>query len=151
MRAAVGDIALLILRLAGLTLALAHGWGKLTALASGTSRFVQSVASLGFPAPAVFAWSAALSEVVGGLLVALGLFTRVGAAFAGFTMLVAAFVRHHAHGHVLSWLGVRPVSEETLKAWGDPELAFVYLLCFGAIALLGGGRLSLDRVFGRKP
>jgi putative oxidoreductase len=151
MKAAVGDIALLILRLSGLALAFAHGWGKLTGLAAGTSRFAVSVANLGFPFPTVFAWAAALSEVVGGILVALGLFTRVSATLAATVMFVAAFVRHHAHAHFLSWLRVRPVPPETLEAWGNPELAFIYLLCFIALALLGGGRLSLDRVFGRKP
>ena len=146
------DIALLVLRLAGLGLALAHGWGKVSAFAAGQGgRFIEGVANLGFPAPAVFALAAALAEFVGGLCVALGVATRVAAGFAAATMFVAAFVRHKTHGHLLSWLGVAPASEDTLKAWGNPELALVYLAVFVAITLLGPGRLALDSLVRRKP
>lgn len=144
------DLALLVLRLAGLGLALAHGWGKVAMLASGAGgRFVEAIAAMGFPAPAVFAWAAALAEFAGGLLVAVGLGTRLAAGFAAFTMLVAAFGRHHAHGQLLSWLGLAPVPAETLKAWGNPELALVYLAIFLALALVGPGRFSADRALGR--
>ena len=54
------DLALLILRLAGLYLAAAHGWGKVMGLASGQSRFVDAIAGMGFPLPVVFAWAAGL-------------------------------------------------------------------------------------------
>ncbi len=128
-----------------------HGWGKVAALSvGGGSRIIEDVASLGFPAPAVFAWAAALSEFVGGLCIGLGLGTRVAALFAGFTMLVAAVARHHAHFHFLAWLGVVSLSEETLKAWGKPDLALLYLAAFVAIALLGPGRLGLDTFIRRK-
>lgn len=145
------DIALLVLRLTGVGLAVVHGWGKVAALSvGGGSRIIEDVASLGFPAPAVFAWAAALSEFGGGLCIGLGLGTRVAAVFAGFTMLVAALARHHAHFQFLAWLGVVSFSEETLKAWGKPELALLYLAAFVAIALLGPGRLALDTFIGRK-
>lgn len=144
------DIGLLILRLAGLYLALGHGWGKVVGLASGTSQFPAGLAGMGFPMPALFAWGAGLSEFLGGLAVAFGLYTRWAAAFAGFTMFVAAFVRHHAHGHLASWLGIAPASEETVKAWGNPELALTYLAIFAAIALLGPGRWAVDAKLGNK-
>jgi putative oxidoreductase len=145
------DLAILLLRLSGLGLAHGHGWGKVSGLAAGHGeRLVDSVSAIGFPAPLVFAWAAALAEFVGGLCVALGLGTRIAAAFTGFTMLVAAFGRHQAHRHFLSWLGLAPVPEETLKAWGNPELALVYLLAFVTIALLGPGRFSLDARIGFK-
>jgi putative oxidoreductase len=144
------DLALLILRLAGLGLAWAHGWGKFSALASGSERFVASVGALGFPVPALFAWAAALSELVGGLCVALGLGTRVAAGFAAVTMFVAAFVRHRAHAQLAVSLGLTQASEETLKAWGNPELALMYLAAFLTIALAGPGRFALDGLFGRK-
>jgi putative oxidoreductase len=138
------DIGLLLLRLAGVYLALAHGWGKVAGLASGQGRFLQGVTEMGFPLPVVFAWAAALSEFVGGLLVALGLFIPFAAVLPAFTMLVAAFGRHHAIRQLLSWLGVAPVPEETVKAWGSPELAVAYLLIMVAVILLGPGRFSID-------
>ena len=144
------DIGLLVLRLAGLYLA-SHGWGKVAALASGQGAdFIKGTAEMGFPAPALFAWAAALSEFAGGLLVAVGLGTRVAAAFAASTMAVAAFGHHHAHGQLLNALGVAPVSDEVRKGWGNPELALIYLLIFVAIAFLGPGQLAIDARFGRK-
>lgn len=144
------ELGLLILRLAGLYLAIAHGWGKVVGLASGQSRFVESVAEMGFPLPVLFAWAAALSELVGGTAVALGLLTRWAAALAGITMLVAAFVRHRALDRFLSWLGIVPASEESLRAWGNPELATIFMLVFAAVALLGPGRFALDAKLGRR-
>jgi len=138
------DYALLLLRLAGLYLALGHGLGKVLALSSGQDGFVQGVGNLGFPLPYYFAWAAALSEFLGGFCIFLGLFTRVAAAFTGFTQFVAAFIRHRALTQLLAWLGLVSVPEETLRGYGGPELAILYLLIWLALLILGGGRLSLD-------
>jgi putative oxidoreductase len=144
------DLGLLILRLAGGGLALAHGWGKVISLSAGQGeRLIAGVAELGFPAPGLFAWAAALAEFVGGLLVVIGLGTRVAAAFAAFTMIVAAFGRHKAHLHLLGLLGLQQNTPEMLRAWGNPELALVYLCAFLAIALIGPGRFALDAMIGR--
>lgn len=106
----------------GLTLALGHGLSKVT---GDMSRFAEGVANLGFPFPLFFAWCASLAEFLGGLLVAVGLFTRPAAAFAGFTMLVALF-RHRA------------------DPFGRMELALLYLTVMVAVALVGAGPWSLD-------
>lgn len=116
-------LGLLALRLwFGLALALNHGWPKMTSL--GT--FATGVAKHGFPVPIVFAFSAAASELVGGLLLAVGLLTRPAAVWVAVTMLVAAFV---VHG-------------------GDPFTKKELALCFAAAAITlliaGPGRLSLD-------
>ena len=145
------DLALLVLRLCGLGLAVAHGWGKVVALAAdgAEARFVAGVGALGFPWPLFFAWAAAIAEFGGGLLVAAGLFTRVAAASAAIAMAVATFMRHRFAHHVLVWLGILDVAPETIERWGSPELAAVYLAVFVALVLMGGGRFSVERLFGR--
>ena len=145
------DVALLILRLAGLALALAHGWGKVEQLVWGdpTGR-LESISRLGFPLPGFFAWCLALTEFGGGLLIASGLFTRIAASFAAFAMFVATFMQHRLHLHVLIALGMLSVPEETAERWGDPERAFLFLLIMLGLVLMGGGRLSLDYLFGKK-
>ncbi len=144
-------MALLLLRLSGLGLAFGHGWGKVVSLATGQGDgLIQFVGSLGFPLPGLFAWGAALAEFLAALLVALGLGTRIAAAFAGFTMFVAAFVRHKAHLHLLVELGLMSVGAEQLKGWGNPELALAYLIIFVSLTLTGGGRFALERLIRKR-
>src|SRR5690606_35931560 len=113
---------------AGLSLALAHGIGKLPP----SEPFVAGVAEMGFPAPLLFAWAAGLSESVGGTLLALGLLTRPAAFFILVTMLVATFVRQA----------------------GDPylERELSCLSAFVAVAFRRGGRgrLRLDALLRRR-
>ena len=150
MKARAADIGLLVLRLAGLYMA-THGWGKIAMLTGGQAdMMVGGVGKLGFPAPVVFAWAATLAEFAGGLLVAIGLFTRYAAGFVAFTMFVAAFFQHHAPALFLSWLGIAPLSEDVRKGFGNPELAFVYLLVFLGVALVGPGALSVDAWLARR-
>ena len=87
---------------------------------------------MGFPLPILFAWLAALSELLGGLLLAVGLFTRYAAFFVFGTMTVAAFIAHA----------------------GDPfnvrELALLYWAVMLSLLLVGGGRFELERTFRKK-
>jgi putative oxidoreductase len=142
------DFALLVLRLAGLGLAFAHGWGKLARLLAGDTRFAEGLAQMGFPAPMLFAWAAALAETLGGVLVTLGLFTRVAAGFCAITLAVAAFARHHAMDQLVVRLGLMEVPPERLTAWGNPELALIYLAAFVALVLAGPGAFSGDALRG---
>lgn len=109
----------------GVSMAFAHGMGKLPP----SDRFIEGVVEMGFPMPVFFAWMAGLSEFVGGVLLALGLFTRPSALFIAGTMLVAAFGRHAAD----------PFKQQ--------ELSLVYLCACLIFLGLGGGRLSIDRMF----
>jgi len=85
-------IGLLWLRvLMGLGIA-SHGYQKI--FGGYVAKLAEGVAQMGFPVPILFAWAAALSEFAGGLLVALGLGTRIAALFVFFTMSVAVFLHH---------------------------------------------------------
>ena len=69
MKTGLHDLGLLILRvLAGAGIAY-HGYGKL--FGGRMDKFAEGVAAMGCPMPEVFAWAAALSEVAGGILLAL--------------------------------------------------------------------------------
>ena len=144
------DLALFALRLAGFGLIFAHGIGKLTGLLGGSDRFVQGVAKLGFPAPLGFAWAAALVETLGGLLIVLGLATRVAALLGAVVMAVAAFLRHQAVGQLAVHAGLAATPPAVVESWGSPEKALIYLLVFVALALLGPGRWSLDHLLARR-
>lgn len=117
------QLGLLVLRLGtGLTMAWAHGLGKVPP----PDRMVETVAGLGFPLPVVFAWAAGLTELVGGLFIALGLATRLSSALMIITMGVAFFGAHAA------------------DPFQNKELSFVYLFCSIALFLFGPGKWSID-------
>jgi putative oxidoreductase len=145
------NLGLLVLRLGALYLSLNHGIPKITALASGAAQgFIDTVAALGFPAPVIFAWLAALAEALGGLLLFLGFFTRWVAPVVAFNMFVVAFIRHHALEQWLAKAGIGEVSAETLRAWGSPVSGTLYLIIVVALLLLGPGQWSLDAKLRKK-
>lgn len=123
------DVGLLVLRLwFGLLLALGHGWGKL----AGLSGFTAKVEAMGLPAPGLMALLAALGEFGGGLLLALGLLTRVASVPVIGTMLVAAFYVHASDPFLIK-----------------KEFALAYAAVAVVLAIAGPGRYSLDqKLFG---
>jgi uncharacterized membrane protein YphA (DoxX/SURF4 family) len=65
-------------------------------------------------------------------------------------MFVAAFLQHHAFSRLLVSLRLRYVAEDTLKAWGNPELALLYLAVLLAVLVMGPGRIAFDSVIGKR-
>jgi len=96
--------------------------------------FVQYLASLGVPMAPVQARMAMLSELVGGTLLALGLFTRPACLLLIFTMLVAGRLGHRGAGYLIT--NDPPGAEYTVN------LAAICLV----FALLGPGSFSLDQL-----
>lgn len=117
------NVGLAILRVfSGLSMAFGHGIGKVpppAGLVAGTGK-------LGFPIPEFFAWAAAFGEFGGGLLLALGLLTRPGTFFMGFTMLVAGFGVHAA------------------DPFARKEMALLYLAIAVMFLLVGSGKYGVD-------
>ncbi|MDZ4805969.1 MAG: DoxX family protein [Candidatus Eisenbacteria bacterium] len=109
-----------------------HGWPKVFAVNDeGVRRivgFTRGVAEMGFQYPEYFAWAAALSKLVGGALLILGLGTRVAALLISGTMVVALW-RSRAEG------------------WEGMELAALYLAPAIFFVLAGPGKKSLDALF----
>jgi putative oxidoreductase len=111
---------------------IAHGSQKLFAAfggpgITGVTGFFHSAH---IPVPGVTAWVVALTEFVGGLLLVLGLATRVAAALLSVVMLVAVLAVHLPHGF--------------FAQHGGAELPLAYLAGLVALMLFGGGALSAD-------
>ena len=94
--------------------------------------FITDVAEMGFPLPLFFAWCAVLSEVVGGLLILLGLGTRPASIFVAITTFVAAFIYHD------------------MDLVGKGLLATIFLFLATSLLISGAGRFSLDRLINRE-
>jgi putative oxidoreductase len=130
------DEALLIARLLlGLGIA-AHGAQKLFGWFSGyglrnTGEFLVQI---GFPTGRLFAMAAGLGELVGGGLVALGLFGPVGPALIILVMIVAMGSVHAKNGFFATNNGI--------------ELPLVYATGAFLLAFAGSGALSLDYQLG---
>jgi putative oxidoreductase len=127
--AALRNVGWALLRIAMGGFFLTHGYAKVFGKkADGTDAivsFYDAVGSLGFPYPEFFAWAAALSELAGGALIVLGLWTRPASILAAMTMAVAVY--HHAD-----------------EGFGGMEKALMYLVIFFVFALGGSGPLSID-------
>ena len=133
--AGLADLALLIGRLFIGVCFVVHGLGKLGLVGSGSmAGFVQYLESLGVPMAPVQARMAMLSELVGGSLLAVGLFTRPACLLLIFTMLVAGRLGHRGAGYLIT--NDPPGAEYTIN------LAAICLV----FALLGPGSFSLDQL-----
>lgn len=110
----------------------ASGWGKLHGLDDVTQYF----GSLGIPAPHAQAVLVSFVELVGGLLLILGLGTRIAAALLIGVMAVAI------------WTAKLPAVHGVVDLAGTPELA--YLVAFVWLLVSGGGAVSLDRLVMRR-
>lgn len=127
------DLALLIGRLAIGICFIIHALGKLGVVGNGSMKaFAEWLASLGVPFAPLQAQAAMLSELVGGALLAVGLFTRPAAVVLVFTMIVAGVVGHRGAGYLIT--NDPPGAEYTIN------LAVISLV----FALLGPGAHSLD-------
>jgi putative oxidoreductase len=110
-----------------------HALGKLGLVGTGDMQgFVAWLDELGVPFAAVQARVAMLSELVGGALLALGLFTRPACALLIATMVVAARIGHRDAGYLIT--NDPPGGEYTVNL---AAICFVFLL-------LGPGVVSFD-------
>jgi len=132
------DTAILVLRVASGVVFIPHGVSKVFG-SGGVAKFASSLPSYGIPT--FLGYVGAYSELIGGTLLILGLFTRIDAALLGATMFVAAFIVQlpdavrdpDAAGKNKVFAAIRGV-----------ELPLSVLAAMIALLLLGGGRFSLD-------
>ena len=132
------DIGLLVMRVGlGLLMAIAHGWGKLTGGPEVWTRLGGAMESFGVPETLYlpFGFMAMVAEFFGGILLALGLTSRVCAFLLLNTMIVATVMKATS-GADFQMETSRPL-----------ELAVLFL----GLLIAGPGRLSIDYlIFGKK-
>ncbi len=127
-------LGLTVLRVVLGTTFLLHGWQKFTEwTVAGTQA---SFAQMGVPAAELAAPVAAVVELVGGLLLVLGLGTRVVAALLALNMLGALVLVHLPAGF--------------FAAEGGVELVLLLAAASALFVLAGAGRWSLDHVVAAK-
>ncbi|HLW31156.1 MAG TPA: DoxX family protein [Aequorivita sp.] len=119
----LNNIGLLLLRLGFGGIMLTHGIPKLLMLISGDFNFGDPI-GIGAPASLVLA---VMAEVVFPILVIIGFKTRLAAIPVILTMIIAGFIVH------------------ANDPFGVKEKAFLFLIGFLSIALLGPGKYSIDK------
>ena len=87
---------------------------------------------LHFPLPLLMAYLRTGAEFFGGIMLIIGLFTRLASFLICFTMLVAGFVVDKG------------------DFFGEGEMPFAYAAILFTIVLAGPGKLSLDYYFFKK-
>ena len=129
------DLALLVARVAIGVCFVTHGLGKLGLVGTGSMQgFVAWLKELGVPQAEIQARMAMLSEITGGSLLALGLFTRPACLLLVVTMIVAGRIGHRGAGYLIT--NNPPGAEYTIN---------LAVIC-ACLALLGPGSLSLDAI-----
>ena len=114
---------------------LVYGIGKIFNVgpeAQGIDGFASFLTLLGVPASQIFAWVIGLIELVGGIALIVGAFTRIFAVLLGVDMIFAILLWHLPKG----W------SYQT----GGFEYPLMLLFVMGTLLLSGPGRLALDRM-----
>ncbi|MBV9881967.1 MAG: DoxX family protein [Sphingomonadaceae bacterium] len=123
----LGPILLSVLRIVAGLLFLEHGAIKLFGFPPGSP--------MPMPPAMTLLWFAGLIELVGGTLIALGLFTRIAAFICSGEMAVAYFMGHFPHGF--------------FPANNMGDAAILYCFVFLYIAAVGPGPWSLDALRSR--
>ncbi|MGW9308307.1 DoxX family protein [Saccharomonospora azurea] len=126
------DFGLFVIRIAVGGLMIAHGLQKLGLLGGpGIDGFAQALTAMGFSdQTTLLAWITALSEVGGGALLVLGLFTPFGAA------AVLGVLANAVYGKLESGF---------FAATGGFEFDLLIAVVAFALLFTGAGRVSLDK------
>lgn len=107
-----------------------HGFQKLFLMGFGGVADIME--DLGVPAPGLFAVIVTLVELLGGLALILGLFTRLAAVPLAVDMLVATLTVHLPNGF-------------SVVPNGGYEFTLVLMAAGAALAVAGPGEAALDR------
>ncbi len=123
-----GDVAPLVLRLALGVVFAWHGYDKV--FVKGIPAITGFLGGLGFPLPTLFAYILSYGELIGGVLLIIGLCTHWVAKYCVIVGLVAMFAVHWSNGFAV----------------GAGGYEYVMLITAVAISLMitGAGKYSVD-------
>ena len=130
----LAGLAPLVVRLIVGSIMAAHGLQKLV---QGPAGFGEVLASLGVPLPAIMAYVDTFVELAGGILLILGLLSRLAAALLTINLAVAIS---------LVKVNVGLIAPPQSGAGAELDLALIAGLL--VVLLMGPGRISLDYLFG---
>ncbi len=119
----------------------AHGYAK---LARGAEGFVTILHAIGIPFAGFLGWATIAVEIVGGLMVALGILIPIAALPMIIVLLVAIFTVHLPNG----FSSIKLLSYDAAGAhFGQPgyETDLLYLAALIALCIGGPGPFSLGR------
>lgn len=119
----------------------AHGYAKLS---RGPENFATILMALGIPQPHVTAWVTSLLELTGGLFLMAGAFVVPLTLPLAIVMLTAMFNVHLRYGFSSIRLKAVTPSGAEFGPVGY-EINLLYIAGLATLALLGAGRLSVDR------
>ena len=125
------DVAPLVARLVTGEIFMVSGWGKLQNL----DVMIENFTSWGIPFPHILTPFVSGAEFVCGILLMLGVFTRISAGILGVIMIVA----------IKSALWEQVDSLDTLLGFSESA----YLVLFVWLAIAGAGKISIDRFLER--
>jgi putative oxidoreductase len=128
------DIAFTLVRVTIGYIFFMHGWGKITG--AGVAGVTTYMGNQGLEPATAFALAAMFLEVVGGICIIIGLFTRFFAAAMAIELAIAFLVVHFKAGF--------PVGK------GGFEYVLLLGIVMFAIAIRGGGPYSADRMIGKE-
>jgi putative oxidoreductase len=127
------DLAMLVGRLFIGVCFMIHAFGKLGRVGTGNmTGFIAVREDLGMPYAPIQGYLVMLTELLGGLALALGFMTRPSCVLLGGTMIVAGKIGHKAAGYLIT--NDPPGAEYTIN------LAAICAVFF----LVGPGRFSVD-------
>ena len=133
----IADVAGLLARITIGQAFMQAGWGKLHDIENKTEQF----AAWGIPAPHAHVIGIGCLELIGGVLLILGLGVRPFAFLLSCTMAVALMTAH------------RQGFMDALTLWPDSGLTdltpWVFILILLPLVAYGGGRVGLDRLVWR--
>jgi putative oxidoreductase len=140
----VNGLGLAVLRLALATVFIAHGahilfgfWPSPGIGTGGLDLTAQSFAAMGLAPAFPLAVLAGVIQTAGGVLLAIGWFTRVAAPLLSIVVLVAIWKAQWAYGFFLNWVG----ASDRGQGFEYSVLLLAALIC---LSLTGAGEWSID-------